>query len=152
MAIAGSAAADEREDYGDCVMEELERGTALAAIGDLCLRLVVGAPEAKPVEEVADSYPYEKALRGLLAEQGSLFDPDSARFKNLVCGDRVYPAWCGQINAKNRLGGYVGWKYFALRDRYRGVGKASDYIDFAMGGLELEGTCKSYHAWVRENW
>ena len=150
--IAGAAVAGDREDYGDCVMDELERGTSLAAIGETCLRLVKGPPEPKSVEEAEEPYPYEKSLRKVLTDQGALFDPESARFKDLAYSAWGFPAWCGQFNAKNRLGGYVGWEYFALRDRYKGIGRVSDYIDFAIGGRELEGTCKTYGAWVQENW
>lgn len=45
----------------------------------------------------------------------TLTDPDSAQFRNLqvygdgLPGDTVV---CGEVNAKNRLGGYVGFRHF----------------------------------------
>lgn len=44
-------------------------------------------------------------------------DPESARFRNL----RVISAWtpretvvCGEVNGKNRMGGYVGFRHFEV--------------------------------------
>ena len=147
-----AAMAGEREDYLFCVTDELGRGTEISEIGDLCLNQVRPPEEHQRAEEKAEDYPYEATLRMILSDEGSLFDPGSAQFKDLVYS-RAYNAWCGQLNAKNRLGGYVGWKYFALRDRYNGYGKKRDYTDLQIGERELvEGTCKKYQAWVRENW
>lgn len=43
-----------------------------------------------------------------------LFDPGSATFRNVHESTIGY---CGEVNAKNRLGGYVGYKEFhAARD------------------------------------
>jgi hypothetical protein len=50
-----------------------------------------------------------------------LNDPESARFQN----ERLVGPWqpskmfyCGQVNAKNKMGGYVGYShFFAFRDR-----------------------------------
>jgi hypothetical protein len=41
-------------------------------------------------------------------------DPESARFRNLR---RVGQTLCGEINAKNAMGGYVGYRHF----HYNGV-------------------------------
>ena len=146
------AQAGEREDYLICITDELGRGTDLAEIGDLCLNEVRPLEGRKKPQSDAEQYPYEETLRRVLVDQGSLFDPDSARFKDLVYSKR-FSAWCGQINAKNRLGGYVGWEYFALRDRYRGLGKRPDYIDLDIGAKPLiERKCLSYQAWDRTKW
>ena len=37
----------------------------------------------------------------------SLKDPDSAKFRKSFEGDGVY---CGEVNAKNSFGAYIGWK------------------------------------------
>lgn len=146
-----AAMAGEREDYLLCVTDELGRGTDLTAIGDLCLGQVRPSEQQQAYED-AEDYPYEKTLRGILSDEGSLFDPESALFKDLVYSG-TYNAWCGQLNAKNRMGGYVGWKYFALRDRYNGYGKRRDYADFEIGEKEVvERSCKNYQAWIREYW
>jgi hypothetical protein len=45
-----------------------------------------------------------------------LSDPDSAQFRN----ERYFGDWtrsgdyCGEVNAKNRMGGYVGYQHFQL--------------------------------------
>lgn len=141
-ASEGLSAADSREAYASCVTEQLDQGAALATIGDACLERATA--DAEP-------YPYEQSLREVLADEGSLFDPESALFKDLVYADRFNGAWCGQLNAKNRLGGYVGWRYFAVREIYRGRGSATD-VDLTLGGREVEATCKNYQAWEREHW
>lgn len=43
-----------------------------------------------------------------------LIDPDSALFRDVVLGQF---AACGYVNAKNRLGGYIGWRRFMI-DRW----------------------------------
>lgn len=49
----------------------------------------------------------ERELREAVMDR--LFDPESAQFRN-VRGHGV--AICGEVNAKNKLGGYVGYKQF----------------------------------------
>ena len=150
--VASTVLAGEREDYLLCITDELGRGTDLSKIGDLCLDGIRPPEERQRPEEEAEEYPYEQTLRAALVTEGSLLDPESAQFKDLV-HSRSYNAWCGQVNAKNRLGGYAGWKYFAFRDRYRGSGKRKDHIDFQIGDMALvEKACKNYQAWRREYW
>lgn len=57
-------------------------------------------------------YLIHQLRKPVLAE---LSDPDSALFKN----ERVFGNWseassilCGQINAKNKMGGYTGYNWF----------------------------------------
>ncbi len=46
-------------------------------------------------------------------EHGNLIDPTSAVFRNVTHnGPRT--VWCGEVKAKNRFGGYVGWAKFDL--------------------------------------
>ena len=140
--------AGEREEYLVCVTTEVGNGVGLAEIGAICLKEV--RPEAK--KEESEEYPYERTLRGAFADEGSLRDPEAARFQEVVYS-RNYNAWCGKINAPNGFGGFAGWEYFALRDRYRGSGRRQDFIDLRMGVKEyVEGTCKKYQAWRRELW
>jgi hypothetical protein len=48
----------------------------------------------------------------------NLFDPSSAQFRNVRATDVVLQDGtrerrvCGEMNAKNRMGGYVGFEYF----------------------------------------
>jgi hypothetical protein len=60
----------------------------------------------------------------------TLTDPGSAQFRNVkLSQDQKY--LCGEINGKNRLGGYVGFKDFA-------VSYNDDYIDDSDGpGLKV---------------
>ena len=47
------------------------------------------------------------------ATMTSLYDPDSAQFRNLRNVSKGQePIICGEVNAKNRLGGYVGYRRF----------------------------------------
>jgi hypothetical protein len=40
------------------------------------------------------------------------FDPYSAKYRSLYFGSQNRSVVCGEINAKNRMGGYVGYKAF----------------------------------------
>lgn len=58
------------------------------------------------------SYLISELRKPLLAQ---LSDPDSATFRN----EKVVGPWrlensiyCGEVNAKNRMGGYVGYRWF----------------------------------------
>jgi hypothetical protein len=46
----------------------------------------------------------------------SLYDPASANFRNEFRGG-TRTVWCGEVNAKNRMGGYTGFvRYIVLVD------------------------------------
>ncbi|MBX9614904.1 MAG: hypothetical protein K2X25_04875 [Caulobacteraceae bacterium] len=67
-----------------------------------------------------------------------LFDYPSARFQNvrITSGGNVV---CGQVNSKNRLGAYVGWRSFEATDLPIDPGKP---INIRIGeGPEDEGYC-----------
>lgn len=53
--------------------------------------------------------PFAQALKDKFA------DPDSVRIRNVV-HDRSGYKWCGEVNAQNRMGGYVGWQRFIALD------------------------------------
>lgn len=42
----------------------------------------------------------------------SFKDPDSALFRDLYISNKATPTLCGEVNAKNSYGGYVGYKRF----------------------------------------
>lgn len=48
----------------------------------------------------------------------TFFDPESARFRNIRAADVTLSSGeqirrvCGEVNGKNRLGGYVGYQWF----------------------------------------
>lgn len=46
------------------------------------------------------------------AVKSQLVDAESAQFRN-VQKNRTLDIWCGEVNSKNRMGGYAGWQKFA---------------------------------------
>lgn len=44
-----------------------------------------------------------------------LNDPASAQFRNEARSTRDAQAWCGEINARNRMGGMAGFSRYAVR-------------------------------------
>lgn len=47
-----------------------------------------------------------------LAISDNFKDPESARFRGLFISNKGLPTLCGEVNAKNSYGGYVGYKKF----------------------------------------
>jgi hypothetical protein len=79
--------------------------TLIAVAGIPTIALLIGLPgygwyasNIKPLKRA------EQAIRD------TLLDPDSAQFKNLSL--RSNAEVCGEVNAKNRMGGYVGFRNF----------------------------------------
>lgn len=74
------------------------------AIALAALLLVAGTAAALKYD---DWYAIPRARKPVVAH---LSDPDSAKFRN----DRIAKSGylCGEINAKNRMGGYIGFKKF----------------------------------------
>jgi len=69
-------------------------------------------------------WPSYHARQSILLD--SLVDPDSARIRGLYfrkLGGRQY--MCGEVNARNRMGGYTGYKLFYV-DSYRVVFSGED--------------------------
>ena len=87
---------------------------ALMTLGLVALGTV--APASAQAQSLQALYDAARAYDATYLAAKSL--ADSAQYKDLV-PSRRYKAWCGQINSRNRLGGYVGWGYFAVRDRFR---------------------------------
>lgn len=44
-----------------------------------------------------------------------LNDPDSAQFRNVKQNPNDKDVWCGELNAKNKLGGYVGFSRYVMQ-------------------------------------
>lgn len=64
-----------------------------------------------------------------------LVDPESAQFRNVVVSPSTGAA-CGEVNARNRMGGFVGFTGFTYRDgqlkfrpEERGLGSNEARID-----------------------
>lgn len=57
----------------------------------------------------------EDHLKELFKNHSQLIDPDSVQIRNLTRGELgSLRRWCGDVNAKNRMGGYVGWQPFII--------------------------------------
>lgn len=63
---------------------------------------------------------HDGPVRALVLEASSLKDPFSVQFRNLSARtmylkdpDRVSIIYCGELNAKNSMGAYVGWTRFS---------------------------------------
>ena len=81
----------------------------------LIAAVTLGACATTPVSVQPVQAPH--AVTSNAHEAIGLFDPFSAHFRN----ERTYRlsngqyAQCGEVNAKNRFGAYVGWKPFYVR-------------------------------------
>lgn len=74
------------------------------------------------------------------AVQGALKDPDSARFADemTLYGPKDQLLACGQVNAKNSMGGYVGETAFMI---WNGL----IYFETQETGMAVENCCKSVY-------
>lgn len=72
----------------------------------ILLALLLAAPSAQADDALIDA-----AKRAIGAR---MFDPYSAQFENITLGATAKggPVVCGTVNAKNRMGGYVGRRPF----------------------------------------
>jgi uncharacterized protein (DUF3084 family) len=83
-----------------------------------------GSPLKSPEEEIADVERKEAeakkqelarfAVRAEAEVRAKLKDPDSAQFRNVYVADSLLLSLCGEVNAKNAYGGYVGFKRFRM--------------------------------------
>lgn len=61
----------------------------------------------------------EDYLKKAFIENSELIDPATVIFRNVSALRKPYQDfWCGEYNAKNRFGGYVGWDNFILKVKY----------------------------------
>jgi len=110
-------------------------GITIGILGSVCLILVF--------ESMFRFYGtnHKNVLSEILVQEGSLVDPVSAQFKDvkvdrdsflwfmkdrLILGEREW-SYRGMINAKNRMGGYVGWKPFMASKNTSAYGKEKHY-------------------------
>jgi hypothetical protein len=68
---------------------------------------------------LASSPKTDDYLRDMIVKHSDFVDPSSAMFRNITYSPGsanlgLWDTYCGEINAKNRMGGYVGWKPFHL--------------------------------------
>lgn len=53
-------------------------------------------------------------LKQKFIDHSDLIDPESSIFRNVTYEEKENQEWCGEINAKNKLGGYTGWVPFKV--------------------------------------
>jgi len=105
-------------------------------IATVCMLLAVSAafavgskakPKAPSPEEaqLAADTQMTDAAKTRLAR--GLTDPDSAKFRDVFISPRR-GAVCGQINAKNRMGGYVGFRRFIVAQDRVGIEEDDSYF------------------------
>lgn len=81
------------------------RAKLISAISVTLLAIAIGGywyTQVRPENEAKD------AVRQLLT------DPASAQFRNVERNAKT-GLWCGEVNSKNKLGGYVGFSKFVVK-------------------------------------
>jgi hypothetical protein len=79
-------------------------------------RLLLGLVLAIVAAATAGCTKTEEHLRTHFTKHSELVDPASAMFRNITYRELSFSTeWCGEINAKNRFGGYVGWTQFMVK-------------------------------------
>ena len=73
----------------------------------------------------------EKAAQSIL--QTSVYDPESLRLRDVV--QNSPGVYCGWLNAKNRVGGYVGFRRFVI---WQGSPRIDPGDDVPYGGDALD--------------
>lgn len=68
--------------------------------------------------------------RGMDSVKGRLRDPGSAQFRNVFFHHNSIPVACGEVNAKNALGGYTGFEKFISAGKPGLTFLQSDVADF----------------------
>jgi hypothetical protein len=89
------------------------------------------AAKPKPASPAPDEY-FKAVEAKMIAEgqdriTGRLNDPESGRFRNVFVSPRGR-AVCGEVNAKNRMGGYVGFRRFISAKDKSGVEEDETYF------------------------
>lgn len=77
--------------------------------------------------------------------KSQLSDPESAQFRNVHEGVERKNGWivCGEVNAKNKFGGYTGFKKFSATEKEGDVLIAdSDSVEGVVAGALIENVCK----------
>lgn len=83
----------------------------------------VAKPQPMPQQTDEQRAEAEKAKKievGTNAIREALNDPESARFRNVILSPKGR-AVCGEINAKNKMGGYVGFRRFIVAADQSGI-------------------------------
>jgi hypothetical protein len=84
--------------------------TALV-LGVICTFFGLQWWQAQKAEEAAQAAAAPLAVQRMVVREW-LNDPDSAQFRNEQRGPRGKNVWCGEVNARNRMGGMVGFSRY----------------------------------------
>lgn len=89
------------------------------------LAMVAGSASAAPKESLKEKKAREQREAQMIAAAKkaiayTLTDPDSANFREVYVAPNEV-AVCGQVNAKNSFGGYVGFRRFIYSPRKQGI-------------------------------
>ena len=97
--------------------------TKIAVTSTACMMVLIAGCTGKQEPEVKKETPEQKAIeRTKEIVKNGLSDPESAQFKSMGIktkeGTNTIIAVCGEVNAKNKMGGYVGFtKFVMVKDR-----------------------------------
>lgn len=111
------------------------------AVAPICLLLVGCGPSEQQLKEEAERKSKEaqiaqtEVLKSYVLDR--LIDPASAQFRKvkLLPGDK---GLCGELNSKNKLGGYVGFSAFAVDPSGKTVILKVMTLDLAKRNLTME--------------
>lgn len=95
------------------------------------------AADAKAEQAAAAAADAAIEPAGLDLVKRRLFDPNSANFRNVTHAHAIV---CGEVNAKNKMGGYVGFKAFVV---YEGIAFVDSDSD--SDHLLYEGIASTHH-------
>ena len=95
-------------------------GLALSGCGKSQQDIEAEKAKAAAAKQAAEKRAFEERTKPYIEHlKEQLKDPDSAQFKNLsfASSTEFGNALCGEVNAKNSYGGYVGFTLFSVTDR-----------------------------------
>lgn len=87
-------------------------GKAAMIAAAVCAVTALAAVYASP--GIRESLRLGSEGKARAALRGELADPDSAEFRRVTVADRRIPIVCGEVNSRNRFGGYVGFRRFIV--------------------------------------
>jgi hypothetical protein len=102
-------------------------------VGAACASLLAGCISPQVVSEKPVQLSRAQISQVEAAVKYSLIDPDSASFRNIRAADLTladgtsYRRVCGEVNSKNRMGGYAGFSTF--KGNMQGGQFQLDYMD-----------------------
>lgn len=88
----------------------------------------------------------QKIIQQDLVKYSDLIDPFTPKFRHLykrTVTETKAVVWCGQINAKNRMGAYTGWTNFhIIRGNDRNEKPLISVIDDEFSAILFDTVCK----------